>query len=69
MDLHQRKLFTVREFSFKENGLHLKVKNLASSYEVEIPFEEINLKKIIRQKKTDSVIIILPIFDTRRLGC
>jgi hypothetical protein len=62
MDLHQRKLFTVREFSFKENGLHLKVKNLASSYEVEIPFEEINLKKIIRQKKTDSVIIIVGIF-------
>jgi hypothetical protein len=51
MDLRQRKLFTVREFIFKENCLHLKVKNLASSYEVEIPFEEINLKKIIRQKR------------------
>ena len=62
MDLRQRKLFTTKEFTFKETGLHIKVKNLTSSQEVEIPFEEINLKKVIRQKKADIIIMIVGLF-------
>jgi len=62
MDLRQRKLFTIREFTFEENGIHIKVKNLISSQEFDIPFEEMNLKKIIRQKKTDALIVIVGAF-------
>jgi len=59
MDLKQSRLFTKKEFIFKENGLQVKVRDLTSYQEVEIPFEEINSKKIIRQSKTDNTIIAL----------
>lgn len=62
MDLKQRKLLITKEFTFKESGINIKVKNLTSSQEVEIPFEEINLKKIIKQSKTDGLITVVCAF-------
>ena len=35
---------------------------MTSSQEVEIQFEEINLKKVIRQKKVDIIIIVVGLF-------
>lgn len=62
MDLYQRKLFTTRKFAFTDGGLRIHVKNLTSSEEVEVPFEEINLQRIIRQTKSDYIIIIVGVF-------
>lgn len=57
--LHQSKLFTKKNFIIKESGLHVQNKDLTSSFEVEIPFEEITARKIMTQKKSEILLLIL----------
>lgn len=62
MDLRQRKLFNTKEFECRESGLYIRARNLVSTLEYELPYEEIFVKKIIRQKKNDGVIILVGSF-------
>lgn len=57
--LEQRKLFVKREFELKEKGLNYRFKNLTSSFELEIPYEEIGTKRI-NQTQANNGMIFLP---------
>jgi len=57
--LHQRKLFTTKDFTIRQSGLHVRSKSISTLFEVEIPFEEINLKKIIIRKKSEIFLLFL----------
>lgn len=59
--LEQRKLFVTREFEITEKGLKYKFKNLTSSLELEIPFEEIGTKRI-DQKLTSNRFLAFALF-------
>ena len=60
--LHQRKLFTSKDFTIKQSGLHVRSKTISTLFEVEIPFEEINLKKVIIRKKSEIFLLVLSAF-------
>jgi uncharacterized integral membrane protein len=60
-NLHQRKLFTTKDFTLKESGLHVRSKTISTLYEVEIPFEEINLKKVIIRKKSEIFLLVISV--------
>ena len=60
--LHQRKLFTTKDFTIKQSGLHVRSKTISTLFEVEIPFEEINLKKVIIRKKSEIFLLVLSVF-------
>jgi hypothetical protein len=57
--LHQRKIFTTKEFTINTNGLHVLSKTISTLYEVEIPYEEINVKKVIIRKKSEIFLLVL----------
>lgn len=59
MILKQKKLFNKKEFEIKEDCLSIKTKNLTTSSEVSIPFEEIDVSNIVRSKSTDNVMLII----------
>ncbi len=59
--LQQRKLFVTRSFEFTSKGLLYKFKNLTSSFEIEIPFEEIGRRKIY-QRLTNNQALFFAIF-------
>ncbi|MEO5570928.1 MAG: hypothetical protein ABIT08_08800 [Bacteroidia bacterium] len=59
--LIQRKLFLKREFELSDKGLKYKVRNLSSYFEVEIPYEEIGIKRI-DQKATNNTLLIFSCF-------
>jgi|WetSurMetagenome_2_1015567.scaffolds.fasta_scaffold57161_3 hypothetical protein len=60
--LHQRKLFTTKDFTINDSGLHIRSKTISTLYEVEIPFEEINVKKIITKKKSEIFLLVISAF-------
>jgi len=53
MQLLQKKLFLKKSFCLTETGLYFKESNLTNSYEIEIPYQEINYSKRSKQKKVD----------------
>jgi hypothetical protein len=59
--LEQKKLFVKRSFKLTDKGLRYEFKNLTSSLDLEIPYEEIGTKKIY-QKLTNSNFLVLTIF-------
>ena len=59
ISLHQRKLFSTKDYTIKANGLHVRSKTIGTQYEVEIPFEEINVKKVIIKKKSEIFLLVL----------
>jgi hypothetical protein len=59
--LEQKKLFVKRKFELTDKGLRYEFKNLTSSLNIEIPYEEIGTKKIY-QKLTNNNFLILTIF-------
>lgn len=60
--MKQRKLFAIREFEFKEEGLFVREKNLTSSYETVVSYEDIAIGNLSRRRKTDNVIVALTAF-------
>jgi hypothetical protein len=62
MDLKQKRFFSVREFTFRNNCLGVKYKDLTSSDELNIPYEEIDTIKIRKQKKNDNALLLITIF-------
>ena len=61
MKLVQRKLFAVREFTLNEGYLNLKSRNLTSSEELNITYEEIDIPNLIKQKQTDNILLIITV--------
>ncbi|MGB6150455.1 MAG: hypothetical protein WBG48_00565 [Pricia sp.] len=59
MNLHQRKLFKVREFTLHAGHLNVKSRDLTSSEELNISYEEIDISNIIKQKQTDNILLII----------
>lgn len=59
MNLSQRKLFILREFTMNKESLNIKSRDLTSSEELNIPYEEIDTSKIIKQKQTDNIMLII----------
>ena len=59
--LEQRKLFVKKSFELGDNGLMYKVKDLTSSVELEIPYEEIGVKRI-DQNITNNFFLLFTIF-------
>lgn len=59
MNLSQRKLFLQREFTLNKESLNIKSRNLTSSEELNISYEEIDTSKIIKQKQTDNILLII----------
>ncbi|WP_156125298.1 hypothetical protein [Cellulophaga sp. Hel_I_12] len=59
MTLLQRKLFLRREFTMNKKDLNIKSSDLTSSEELNIPYEEIDTNKLIFQKKTDNIMLII----------
>ena len=62
MKLKQRKLFTQKELTLNKNSIKVKVKNLTSSEETTISLEEIDTRKMVYQKKTDTLMLIVTLF-------
>lgn len=58
MKLNQKKLFVKKEFTLKEDSLHVIIRDLTSSEEVSILYEEIDTSKLIKHKKTDNLMLI-----------
>ena len=61
MNLAQRKLFKVNEFTLQEGSLKIKSRDLTSSQELNISYEEIDIKNLIKQKQTDNILLIITI--------
>jgi hypothetical protein len=61
MQLAQRKLFKVNEFTLQEGSLKIKSRDLTSSQELNISYEEIDIKNLIKQKQTDNILLIITI--------
>ncbi len=59
MKLSQRKLFLHREFTLNKESLNIKSRDLTSSEEFNIPYEEIDTSKIISRKQTDNIMLII----------
>ena len=59
MSLLQKKLFLAREFTLEKGFLRIRFRNLTSSEEFNIPYEEIDFSKIVWQKETDNVMLIV----------
>ncbi len=59
MTLLQRKLFLRRQFTMNKRDLNIKSSDLTSSEELNIPYEEIDTNKLIFQKKTDNIMLII----------
>lgn len=59
MKLSQRKLFLSREYTLEKGFLRIRSKDLTSSTELCVPYEEIDISKIIKQKKTDNIMLII----------
>lgn len=59
MTLLQRKLFLRREFKMNKRELNIKSSDLTSSEELNIPYEEIDTSKLIFQKQTDNIMLII----------
>lgn len=62
MKLKQRRLFTQKELTLNKNSIKVKVKNLTSSEETTISLEEIDTRKMVYQKKTDTLMLIVTLF-------
>lgn len=62
MELRQRKLFITKQFTITETGLHAQVKTLFDFDELEIPFEELQLKRRIRRRNTSYLMLIITCF-------
>ncbi|WP_323756506.1 hypothetical protein [Roseivirga sp.] len=60
--MKQRKLFATREFDFKDEGLFVREKNLTSSHETVISYEDIAINNLSRRKKIDTIIIVVTAF-------
>ncbi len=59
MNLLQKKLFLAREFTLEKGFLRIRFRNLTSSEEFNIPYEEIDFSKTVWQKETDNVMLIV----------
>ncbi len=59
MNLLQKKLFLVREFTLEKGFLRIQFRNLTSSEEFNIPYEEIDFSKTVWQRETDNVMLIV----------
>lgn len=59
MNLSQRKLFLRREFILNKESLNIKTRDLTSSEELTISYDEIDTSKIIHQKQTDNIMLII----------
>nr|WP_321416180.1 hypothetical protein [uncultured Allomuricauda sp.] len=55
----QKKLFLAREFTLEKGFLRIRFRNLTSSEEFNIPYEEIDFSKTVWQKETDNVMLIV----------
>jgi hypothetical protein len=62
MKLKQRRLFTQKELTLHENSIKVKFKNLTSSEETTISLEEIDTRKMVYQKKTDTLMLVVTLF-------
>ena len=62
MKLKQRRLFTQKELTLNKNSIKVKVKNLTSSEETTISLEEIDTRKMVYQKKTDTLMLVVTLF-------
>lgn len=62
MHLKQNKLLTTREFTIAETGLIVKLKTISRSKELQIPYEEIQLNRRIKEDKVDITSLVLVIF-------
>ncbi|NVJ47802.1 MAG: hypothetical protein HWE07_11770 [Cytophagia bacterium] len=62
MRLKQNKLLTTKEFTIVETGLIVKLKTISRSKELQIPFEEIQLNRIMKEDKVDITSLVLVIF-------
>ena len=61
MKLLQRKLFLRREFTMNDEFLNIKSKDLTSSEEINVPYEEIDVSRLVYQKQTDNIMLIITI--------
>lgn len=61
MKLLQRKLFLRREFTMNDDFLNIKSKDLTSSEEINVPYEEIDVSRLVYQKQTDNIMLIITI--------
>jgi len=62
MKLKQRKLFLRKDITLVNNSVKIKNNNLTSSEEIVISLEDIDTNKIVYQKKTDNLMLIVTIF-------
>ena len=63
MTLIQRKLFLRKEFTMNKGELNIKSSDLTSSEELNISYEEIDTSKLIFQKQTDNIMLIITIIS------
>src|SRR5690606_4577876 len=61
MNLAQRKFLKVNEFTLLEGSLNVKSRDLTSSQELNISYEEIDISNMIKQKKTDNILLIITV--------
>ena len=59
MKLSQRKLFLHRELTLNDGFLNIKSKDLTSSEDLNVPYDEIDVSKLVYQKQTDNILLIL----------
>jgi hypothetical protein len=62
MKLKQRRLFLRKDITIVNNSVKIKNNNLTSSEKIVIRLEEIDINKIVYQKKTDNLMLIVTIF-------
>lgn len=62
MKLIQRKFFSRQEFTLNEDSLNVKLSNLTSAEEINIPYEEIDTSKISSRKEADNLMLLITVF-------
>ncbi|PCE63903.1 hypothetical protein [Sediminicola luteus] len=59
MRIIQKKLFLSKEIEIKDKHVKLKSKDLTGSQELIIPIEEFDISRIVYQKNTDNVMLVI----------